>query len=41
MLPGPDVTVVALEPSDGPVPPPISVVVPLESAAYACCGEMK
>ncbi len=41
MLPGPGVTVVALEPSDGPVPPPIRVVVPLDSAAYACCGEMK
>ena len=41
MFPGPDVTVVALEPSEGPVPPPIKVVVPLDSAAYACCGEMK
>ena len=40
MLPGPGVTVVALEPSDGPVPPPIRVVVPFDSAAYACCGEM-
>ena len=40
MLPGPGVTVVALEPSEGPVPPPISVVVPFDSAAYACCGEM-
>ena len=41
MLPGPGVTVVAFDPSVGPVPPPISVVVPLESAACACCGEMK
>jgi hypothetical protein len=41
MFPGPDVTVVALEPSEGPVPPPINVVVPFESAASACCGEMK
>jgi hypothetical protein len=41
MLPEPDVTVVAFEPSDGPVPPPINVVVPFESAACACCGEMK
>jgi hypothetical protein len=41
ILPGPDVTDVAVEPSEGPVPPPIKVVVPLESAACACCGEMK
>src|SRR4249919_1419063 len=41
MLPGPVVTVVALEPSDGPVPPPIKVVVPFDKAASACCGEMK
>ena len=41
IFPGPGVTVVALDPSDGPVPPPISVVVPLESAASHCCGEMK
>ena len=40
MLPGPGVTVVALEPSEGPVPPPISVVVPFDNAACACCGEM-
>jgi len=27
-------------PGEGPVPPPMRVVVPLDSAAYACCGEM-
>ena len=30
---GPGVTVVAFDPSEGPVPPPIRVVVPFDSAA--------
>ena len=35
------VTVVALVPSAGPVPPPISVVTPLASASATICGQMK
>ncbi|CAM5461292.1 hypothetical protein SALBM217S_05545 [Streptomyces griseoloalbus] len=38
---GPGVTVVALEPSAGPVPPPTSVVTPEASASSAICGQMK
>ncbi len=38
MFQGPGVTVVALVPSLGPVPPPRSVVMPLDSAAHTCCG---
>ena len=34
-------TVVALLPSAGPVPPPISVVMPLPSASSMICGQMK
>ena len=37
----PGVHVVALVPSAGPVPPPIIVVVPLQIACVACCGEIK
>ena len=37
----PGVTVVALVPSAGPVPPPIMVVTPLHSAAETWSGEMK
>ena len=38
MFHGPGVQVVALVPSAGPVPPPIIVVIPLDSAWYTCCG---
>lgn len=38
---GPGVTVVAFEPSAGPVPPPTSVVTPDDSASSAICGQMK
>ncbi|CAM5468848.1 hypothetical protein SFUMM280S_02910 [Streptomyces fumanus] len=38
---GPGVTVVALEPSAGPVPPPTRVVMPDASASSATCGQMK
>ncbi len=38
---GPGVTVVALEPSAGPVPPPTRVVTPAERASSAICGQMK
>ena len=41
MFQRPDVMVVPLEPSVGPKPPPKRVVMPLQSAASACCGEMK
>ena len=41
MLNSPGVHVVALVPSAGPVPPPIIVVVPLQIASIACCGEIK
>ena len=34
----PGVTVVALVPSAGPVPPPMSVVMPAASASGICCG---
>jgi hypothetical protein len=34
----PGVTVVALVPSAGPVPPPMSVVIPAASATGICCG---
>jgi hypothetical protein len=37
----PGVTVVALLPSAGPVPPPTSVVSPDASAVSASCGQMK
>ena len=36
----PGVTVVALVPSAGPVPPPISVVMPPPSASGSCVGEI-
>ncbi len=35
------VTVVARVPSDGPVPPPISVVMPAATAWSTICGHMK
>ncbi len=38
---GPGVTVVAFVPSDGPVPPPTSVVRPEASAVSTSCGQMK
>ena len=38
MFHGPGVAVVALVPSAGPVPPPISVVMPLERAWGTCWG---
>ena len=38
MFHGPGVQVVALVPSAGPVPPPIIVVMPLDSAWCTCCG---
>lgn len=41
MLYGPGVQVVPLEPSDGPVPPPIRVVMPLVRACSACCGAIR
>src|SRR5512146_52595 len=37
----PGVTVVALVPSAGPVPPPISVVIPAASATGICCGAIR
>lgn len=37
----PEVTVVALLPSAGPVPPPMSVVTPEPSATSSCSGQMK
>ena len=36
----PGVLVTPFVPSVGPVPPPNSVVMPLDSAANACSGEM-
>ncbi|CAM5366451.1 hypothetical protein SGRI78S_01931 [Streptomyces griseus subsp. griseus] len=41
MLYGPGVQVVPLEPSVGPVPPPMRVVMPLLSACSACCGAIR
>ncbi len=41
MFHGPGVQVVPLVPSEGPVPPPIRVVMPLLSASCTCCGAMK
>ncbi len=41
MLYGPGVQVVPLEPSEGPVPPPMRVVMPLVSACSACCGAIR
>ncbi len=41
MFHSPGVQVVAFVPVAGPVPPPIMVVVPFESASKICCGEMK
>ena len=38
---GPGVQVVALVPVAGPVPPPIIVVTPENSASSICCGQMK
>jgi len=38
---GPGVTVVALVPSAGPVPPPISVVMPAPSASSTICGQIR
>ena len=32
---------IALVPVAGPVPPPIIVVIPAESASQHCCGQMK
>ena len=40
-IPGPGVQVVALVPVAGPVPPPIKVVMPAESASHTSCGQMK
>lgn len=37
----PGVTVVAVLPSAGPVPPPIRVVTPAASASRICSGQMK
>ncbi len=37
----PGVTVVALVPSAGPVPPPISVVTPLARASSTICGQIR
>ena len=37
----PGVTVVALVPSAGPVPPPMSVVMPAASATGICCGAIR
>ena len=37
----PGVTVVAFVPSAGPVPPPMSVVIPEASASSTICGQMK
>ena len=37
----PGVIVVALVPSAGPVPPPITVVMPAASATGICCGAMR
>ena len=37
----PGVTVVALDPSAGPVPPPTNVVIPLPSASGTSCGQMR
>ena len=37
----PGVTVVALEPSHGPVPPPTIVVMPVASASMSCDGESR
>ncbi len=41
MCHGPGVTVVALEASEGPAPPPIMVVTPEASATGICCGLTK
>ena len=41
MFQAPGVHVVPLVPSAGPVPPPKSVVTPLESASSTCCGARK
>ena len=38
---GPGVQVVAAVPVAGPVPPPISVVMPAAIASSTCCGQMK
>ena len=38
---GPGVQVVALVPVAGPVPPPINVVTPPDSASQTSCGQMK
>ncbi len=38
---GPGEQVVAFVPAAGPVPPPIIVVTPEQSASSHCCGEMK
>lgn len=37
----PGVTVVAVLPSAGPVPPPMSVVTPEARASWICSGQMK
>ncbi len=41
MFHGPGVQVVAHVPVAEPVPPPISVVMPLAMAVSICCGQMK
>ena len=41
MCQDPGVTVVAVLPSAGPVPPPMSVVTPAASASSICSGQMK
>ena len=41
MCQGPGVQVVAAVPVAGPVPPPIMVVTPEQSASSICCGQMK
>ena len=40
MFQRPEVMVVPLLPSVGPMPPPKTVVMPLLRQAYACCGEI-
>ena len=38
---GPGVTVVALVPSAGPVPPPTTVVIPVDKASSRTCGQIR
>jgi hypothetical protein len=41
MFQGPGVQVVPFDPSAGPVPPPISVVTPVDNAWAICAGVKK